>query len=169
MILSALLLPFTMNSYGKSIEAKVKELQEVQLKKEIEISEISDLIAKRYASFEHYNENALYFWRSVQEKKTEWLQRNDVLSKNGQQADQAEMEELFDHFFKTIDADFNAAKDIEKLIEEVSFDQESFDTIRISVLRVVLEKRLINKLVLKYNALIQELIKIDQELITLKK
>lgn len=169
MILSAFLLPFAVNSYGKSAEVCIKELQETQFKKELEISDLSDLIAQRYASLAHYRSNALIFWTTIQEKKIEILQKKNALSKEECIKAQSEIEILFDQFIKDFGAAFNATKDIKQLVERVSFDQESFETLRIALLRVVLEQRLIDKFTLKYEALIQALIKIDQELANLRK
>lgn len=166
----ALLLPLTITSYSKSVETRIKELEEAQFKKELEISELGEIIDKRCASLNAYKSRALYhYWKPSQEKKINDLQKKNLLSKEECTKARSDIETSFNQFIKNTGVAFSAAKDIQQLIEKEAFDQDSLEDLRIVLLRVILEQHLIEKLVEKFKICIQELTKINQELTNFKK
>ncbi len=168
-MLAAFLLPVTITSYGQSVETRIQKLKEAQFQKELELSEIGEMIDKKCDLLTSYKSNAFYYWKHLQEKKINELQEKNKLSKEDCEKAIAGLEILFEECLKNIGTAFDAAKDIKRLIQNELFDTNGFENLRLALLRVVFEQHLIEKLIVKYEACIQELIIINKELISLKK
>lgn len=152
--LIALLLPVA--SYSKSNEVRIKELKEAQFQKELEISNVSEMIDKKGEFFSNYKSSALDCLTTIQEK-------------NESSKSEDEMENLLDQFIKNIGVEFDGSKDIKQMFKNGLDSKGNNESLRVALLRVMLEQRLIQKLIIKYEECAQELIMINQELINLKK
>lgn len=153
MILILFLVPFTMtNNNSKNvcinIQTRIRELEEIQFQKEREISELNEMITEKMNVFDCYKSNALDYLKS----------ENDVALKENSSLDQ-----LIENF-KT---EFDNTKNITQMFKEGLKD--SHEMVRIALLRVILEERFIEKLIVKFEACVQELIEINIELIDLKR
>lgn len=156
--------------YGGKHDKRIKELEEAQFKKELELSELGEIIDKKYSSLDLYKTHLLnHYWTPSQENKSIVLQKQNESLKTGCIKSRSEIEGSFDRFLKEVGTAFNSAKNIRSIIEEEKLDQINIEDFRIVLLRVILEQNILEKLVEKFEISIQELTKINQELTILKK
>lgn len=148
MLLSTLLLPAII--YGKNNDVRIKELEEAQFKKELEISELSAKIHHQYELLDCYRANALYEWNFLQKEKPV-----------------KKIENSFDECLASFKSTFDVTKDVKKKLKEQYSDMS--EDLFYALIRVIVEKSFIDKLAIKYMTLIQELADINQKIIQLKK
>lgn len=154
MLFSMLLLSMTVMSHDNNVEARIKELEEIQFNKELEISNLNELIVKKSKSFGFYKDRASYYLRLVRKE-----------------SESSKPEESIEQIITNFDIEFENAQDIKQLIETsfVSLDpNNSYESFQIWTLFAVLELRLMLKLLSNYEARVQELIKINAELTHLR-
>ena len=178
MILSALLLPFAINSYGKSVEARIKELQEAQFRKELELSEIGKIISEKDVFLNSFDEDSQYLLRLlINRKKTELIAKNGgiKLSKEEEKKLGEELRNSVNEFLYAVCAAYKAQKNVADIIkngifqEDSSNDLKELESLKFFLIRSAFERELVIKFVDKYSVCIQELIKINQELAKLNK
>jgi len=147
-ILSLLFAPLVMAGNNAN-NTKINELKEAQFQKEYEISNLSEMIAKKSSSFYDYKSNAL------DHLKCEY----DVSSK-----EKVSLDLLFNQLIEDLEIEFDHTNNIKLLLKEGLSSNNSQEMMKIALLRVMLEERFINKLIVKIEACIQELIEINAEL-----
>ncbi|MDR3549790.1 MAG: hypothetical protein P4L31_00105 [Candidatus Babeliales bacterium] len=152
-LLSILLLPVA--SYAKSNETRIKELEEAQFQKELEFSNLVELLNKRHKTLDYYKSNT-----------------SNLLKLLRKSNEQLKIEVPLDQLIKNFKTEFDNAIDFKQLFEK-SFiendDEISYESFRAWMLIVVTEKQVIDKLTVKCEICVKELIKINTELKELKK
>jgi hypothetical protein len=153
-------------SYSCGNHKQIKELEEAQFNKELEVSNFSNLIAEKVDRFADYKMIAKNYWKSLQEKKATQPKSSGSLTKNG---DFRPVDEsMFDDLMKNIKEAFSKGINVDFLIKKDLVCLDAFKDLRLVLLRVVIEERCIEKLIIRYESLIQELNNIDKELTELR-
>jgi hypothetical protein len=178
MILSALLAPFSINSYGKNIETRIKELKEARLQKQLEISSLGETIAKKNEILSAFTEESQYLLRALIKRKKAILEAKNggiTLSSEEEKQLAAELRNSTNEFLCTVYAAYENANNIEGMLVNGFFDEDNpegnklFESLKFFLIKSTFERDLVIELVKKYEVCIQELIKINQELDSLKK
>lgn len=149
LLLTLFLVPFTMTNNNLQ-NARIQELEEAQFQKECEISELNKMIVEKNSSFHFYKSNAYDYLAS--------MDNSDSKAKAS-----------LDQLITSLKAEFDNTKNITLMFQEGLSSNDSYEMVRIALLRVILEERFIEKLILKFEACIQELIEINIELMNLKR
>lgn len=151
-LLSVLLLPIS--SYSKSTETRLKELKETQFQKELESSNIFKMSIDKAELLDKYKENAL-----------------NNLKLSNPEKELFEIEALLNQLIDDFESELTKAKNLKQIFKNgiINSSSSHSDALRIALLLVVLEKRIIDKLGIKYEACVEELIKLNVELENLKK
>lgn len=149
-LLSALLLPVAI--YGKSTEMRIKELKEVQFQKELEASNLMKMVTDKMESLSKYKEMALNYLKLLSTDK-----------------ELANIENSLDQLIKDFEAELKKAKSLKQVFKDGIVHGSSPDDSRVPLLIVVLENRLIERLIIKYEVCVEELIKLNVELDNLNK
>ena len=146
-ILIILILP--MISYSKNLEVRIKELKKSHLQKELELSSLSEMITKKYESRAIYKANALSLLTVLHPEK-----------KN------SHAEESLNQLMKDFNTQFDNAKDVKDLFEGsvTSVEENSYEALRVTLLIMLIEERLIGDLISKYETDLDQLIKCNIEL-----
>lgn len=132
-----LLLPAV--NYGNAAESRIKELEEAQTKKSIEVLEISNLVVQRATSYLTKRRDILKFW-------------------------EPKKEDSFGEFLNEFSDTFYSGMDVDALIEESPLKVEDYDDLKFSLIRIAVEKHLYKQAVLKYEELVDELTDINIKL-----
>ncbi|MDR3549987.1 MAG: hypothetical protein P4L31_01110 [Candidatus Babeliales bacterium] len=146
--LIVLLLPIA--SYSNSTESRIKELREAQFQKELEISNLTEVLIKRHKSLARYKSNTSDFLELLRESN-----------------EQLKIDASLDQLIEDFKEEFDNAIDIKQLFSKSFLESDSevsYESLRIWTLVVTVERRLIDKLTVKCETCVKELIKINKEL-----
>jgi hypothetical protein len=173
--LSLLLLPIP--TYSKSNEIRIQELKEAQFKKEIELSEIGKMITEKDELLASYDEKSQCLLSNLVDRKTALLEE-----KNGNQLSREEKQHLAEalrnevnEFLNALYKSYEEQKNAAEVITNEIFHKDNvkgfkeLESLKFFLIRCAFEQDLVIKLVYKYAACLQELIKINQELTALDK
>lgn len=176
MLLSFILLPVTITSYGNDVEARIKELEQKYFEKELEISDLGKMIAERDEILRCARQNIGILWDTIKRQKADAIAR-----KHGKDLSEEEFEQVgiimqasLNEFVKQFVVALGANQEIKGMLTKGLYDQEnidsatSFESARFILTRAILEHMLLEKLVAKYEACVEELIKFSRELTALK-
>ncbi|MDR3550015.1 MAG: hypothetical protein P4L31_01265 [Candidatus Babeliales bacterium] len=141
--LIALLLPIA--SYGNSTQARIKELKEAQFQKELEASNLFKMIMDKAESSSKYEEKAVDSMKLLTPEK-----------------DVSEIETSLKQLMKEFESELLRAKNLKQIFKDGILNCSDYS--RVVLLIMVLEKRIGEKLITKYETCIEELIKINLEL-----
>lgn len=164
-------------SYCKSTEAHIKELEETQFQKELELSNLGEMIAKRDILLRSFNTEVSDLSFHLQMREIARLEEDN----GGKELSDEERNQVADSLRKSInefDISVGAAYENmnipDGMLSEGLFNKEGSEDIkelqskRFFQLRCTFERELIIKLVKRYEKCMQELTKINQELTNLK-
>jgi len=170
-LLSALLLPVA--SYGKSTQARIKELKEVRFQKELELSEIGEKIAdKDYLVTSIKKDYSNLLLELMKSKKQECFEKKGSKEPSNEEAEtiRKSVTDPIELFLNNLLSAIKEQKKINKVLVKELFDESgTFITIRFLLMRIMIETNLLESLVGKCEECGQMLIDIDQELATLEK
>lgn len=162
MLLSALLVPVAVTSYGKeSVDPRIKQLKEARYQKELELSELGTKIAEK--------EELLHLmWEKMDEAIAELAEKKN-LKKQEFEVFIKEINDRKRAFEKYIEGAFESKEDIRQQLVVELYDPENkqfeyFDRVKFYVVREKLESDLLKTLINSYVERLQELIKIDCEI-----
>jgi len=174
--LITLLLP--MASYGKSIEARIKELKEAQFKKELEVDGLGKMIEEKEELLRNFDQSSQLLLELLVDKKLEELKTKN----NYKQLSNEEVKEFTESIRNSVNTfmnDFGFAykdkKNIKNLLIEGLFNQDNlenikeFESLKFFLIRCAFARGFLVKIIEKYEIAIHELISIDQELSHLEK
>ena len=149
--LTLLLLPVASHAdsteNGDSTEVRIKKLEEAQRNREEEIASLSNKIQEAHESYSVYKYMAFDFWNPM---------------------DEEEKRVSFNKFIIKVSEMFDAAEDIDSIIEEAPLDKEEGMDLKVIILRVVLQYLFVERMIVQYKQLVQELVVINTELKKLK-
>lgn len=173
-LLSALLLPAII--YGKNNDTYIKELEEVQFKKELEISELGKMIAERnndLSSFEEIGQNILEYLLA---KKIAKLEMSGIkLKKNEIDQLAVDLRSSANKFVSDFFVAYEKNENIEIILQKGLLNDENLkilkelESLNFFLVRSAFERILTQKLVKKYAMCIQELSLINQKIEQLNK
>jgi hypothetical protein len=164
LILFSLLVTSVITNYAA--DQKVQQLKEARFQKELELSDLGAKIAEKEDLLRSiYLKADEFVAELIQEKKMEGQEKEAFLK---------ELNAFYDNFGEIIDKKLATRTDVKQwLVQELlkgknrSF--EDFETLKLHVIRNILERNLLKTLLEHYEACLQELIEIDRELDLLKK
>lgn len=177
MFLSALTVLIPITSYTNENSARIKELEEALFEKQLELSEIGEMIAKRDELLRSFEEGYQDLFTSLVEKKVTQIETNNdgkELSKDEKRPIAQELLNSINRYTYAVYEAYLGKETIKNMLTDGLFNQDDldgcpeFESLKFFLIRCTFERGLVVKLVQKYEACIQELSTINQELDTLK-
>ena len=175
-LLSALLLPAMM--CGTNNDTAIKELEEAQFKKELEISKIGKMIAEIDTQMRSFWDNHAQLLKELKNlKKAVFREENEnkQLSEDEINKLSPAIEEDVSKFIDGLNKicekqlDLNDYLIKELIHNDAIFTAGKFSSLKFFVLKFNFERKLLEKLVRKYGFLMNELIAINKRLMILTK
>lgn len=176
--LIAILLPVTVMSYCKSAEARIKELKDAQFKKELELSDLGEIITKKDQILNSFDDDSQYLLRLlINRKKAKIEEKNDgkKLSKEEEKQLAEELRNSVNEFLHVFGAAYKEHRNVADMITNGMFHEDDIkglkelESLKFFLIKSAFERSLIMKFIDKYKICLQELIKINQELANLEK
>lgn len=167
--LGAFLLPVVTMSYGKTVEAQIKEIEEAQLKKELEISDLGNLITERDKLLRCMQSECEQFVDEfIVDKKTKAKINGNILSQESVDTLIKEYVASVNEFSTDIEHALNVTYDIkDRLFNNIFYDDQDIkklESLKFFLVRCTIERALIIKLVKKYQHCLQELALINKQI-----
>ncbi|MDR3549793.1 MAG: hypothetical protein P4L31_00120 [Candidatus Babeliales bacterium] len=152
MLLSILLLPIA--SYGKSTEARIKELKEAKFQKELAISNLTELLGNKHKTIANYKSYTANFLTLL-------LETNPQLKIDG----------TLDQLINNFKTEFDNTVEFNQLFQKSFLEIEgeiSYEALQTWMLIIISERRVIDNLTIQCETCVKELININKELKNLK-
>lgn len=173
-VFMALLMSLPLTKCEDSNELRIKELEEIQFQKMLELSNLGKMIAERDEFLRHALENRQHIFDLVKQDKITQLEKSKGIKLSSEEMDKIDQEikdsmKLF--LEKFYESNINETKEliIEELYDQNNLDSiTSFESLRFMLLRFMFECDFLLVLVAKYASCSQELLKINIEFNSLK-